>query len=162
MEAIETQYKGLRFRSRTEARWAVFFDALGLFWRYEEEGYKLPSPGSPEPVLYLPDFWFPNLKLWVEIKGKEPDQYEARKARLLAKESGHPVLLLAGSPMHPRYTSRKAPPHLLYHPDGEVEEVFAHKPLGVRPRDVDLFTAYGEAAGARFEHGERPKARRLV
>lgn len=30
MKAIETRYKGYRFRSRLEARWAVFFDALGL------------------------------------------------------------------------------------------------------------------------------------
>ena len=28
--AIETKYKGYRFRSRLEARWAVFFDALGI------------------------------------------------------------------------------------------------------------------------------------
>jgi hypothetical protein len=28
IKAIETSYKGYRFRSRLEARWAVFFDAL--------------------------------------------------------------------------------------------------------------------------------------
>ena len=28
-KAIETRYAGHRFRSRLEARWAVFFDALG-------------------------------------------------------------------------------------------------------------------------------------
>jgi hypothetical protein len=38
MKAIETLYRGYRFRSRTEARWAVFFDKLGLRWDYEEEG----------------------------------------------------------------------------------------------------------------------------
>ena len=31
-KAIETKYKGFRFRSRLEARWAVFFDALGIEW----------------------------------------------------------------------------------------------------------------------------------
>lgn len=35
IKAIETSYKGYRFRSRTEARWAVFFDALGVRWEYE-------------------------------------------------------------------------------------------------------------------------------
>ena len=30
MKAIETEYNGYRFRSRLEARWAVFFDALGI------------------------------------------------------------------------------------------------------------------------------------
>ncbi len=30
IKAIETRYKGYRFRSRLEARWAVFFDALSV------------------------------------------------------------------------------------------------------------------------------------
>lgn len=41
IKAIETSYKGYRFRSRLEARWAVFFDALGIEWEYEKEGYDL-------------------------------------------------------------------------------------------------------------------------
>ena len=32
MKVMETRYKGCRFRSRLEARWAVFFDALGVRW----------------------------------------------------------------------------------------------------------------------------------
>lgn len=30
IKPIETHYNGYRFRSRLEARWAVFFDALGI------------------------------------------------------------------------------------------------------------------------------------
>ena len=30
IKPIETHYKGYRFRSRLEARWAVFFDAAKL------------------------------------------------------------------------------------------------------------------------------------
>jgi hypothetical protein len=30
IKAIETRYKGYRFRSRLEARWSVFFDAMEL------------------------------------------------------------------------------------------------------------------------------------
>lgn len=51
---IETRYGGHRFRSRTEARWAVCLDALGLRWDYEPEGYELPGG-----TRYLPDFWLP-------------------------------------------------------------------------------------------------------
>jgi len=36
--AIETRYRGYRFRCRLEARWAVFFDAAGVEWSYEDEG----------------------------------------------------------------------------------------------------------------------------
>lgn len=65
LKPIETVYNGYRFRSRTEARWAVFFDALGLKWEYEKEGFDLGKAGC-----YLPDFWLPGLKLWVEVKGE--------------------------------------------------------------------------------------------
>jgi hypothetical protein len=35
------RYNGYRFRSRLEARWAVFFDELGVAYRYEPEGFEL-------------------------------------------------------------------------------------------------------------------------
>ncbi|MFB7440204.1 hypothetical protein ACFC01_17905 [Streptomyces mirabilis] len=65
IKAIETRYAGCRFRSRLEARWAVFFDQLGITWEYEPQGYIV----GPERVPYLPDFWLPELGLWVEVKG---------------------------------------------------------------------------------------------
>ncbi len=51
IKAIETIYNGHKFRSRTEARWAVFFDALGVEYEYEPQGFTLPSGAQ-----YLPDF----------------------------------------------------------------------------------------------------------
>lgn len=62
IKAIETRYKGFRFRSRLEARWAVFFDVAKVAWEYEPQGYKLPS--GP----YLPDFWLTDLESFVEVK----------------------------------------------------------------------------------------------
>lgn len=41
IQAIETSYKGCRFRSRLEARYAVFFDALGIEWQYEPQGFEI-------------------------------------------------------------------------------------------------------------------------
>lgn len=61
---IETVYKGYRFRSRLEARWAVFFDVMGIKWEYEPEGFEL-SDGS----LYLPDFYLTESKAFFEAKG---------------------------------------------------------------------------------------------
>lgn len=53
---IQTRYAGCLFRSRIEARWAVFFDQLKIPWRYEPEGYDLGEQGW-----YLPDFLlYPN------------------------------------------------------------------------------------------------------
>ena len=51
IKPIETEYNGYRFRSRLEARWAVLFDALGVKYEYEPEGFELPSGKK-----YLPDF----------------------------------------------------------------------------------------------------------
>lgn len=56
IKPIETIYKGYRFRSRLEARWAVFFDALKMPWEYEPEGFHLPSGAN-----YLPDFRIKNI-----------------------------------------------------------------------------------------------------
>ena len=67
IKAIETQYKGYRFRSRLEARWAVFFDALCLRWEYEPEGFDLGEFGW-----YLPDFYLPDWDVWIEVKPDIP------------------------------------------------------------------------------------------
>jgi hypothetical protein len=77
LKAIETRYNGYRFRSRLEARWAVFFDALGITYEYEKEGYDLGG------IRYLPDFWLPEQKCWVEIKGPELTKEERRKGQWL-------------------------------------------------------------------------------
>jgi hypothetical protein len=67
LRPIETHYRGYRFRSRLEAWWAVFFDALGIRWEYEPEGYE--TAGGR----YLPDFWLPREQTWVEVKPQLPD-----------------------------------------------------------------------------------------
>ena len=51
IKAIQTKYKGYLFRSRLEARWAVFFDCCGVEYEYEPEGYDLGNG-----LMYLPDF----------------------------------------------------------------------------------------------------------
>lgn len=65
---IETTYAGCRFRSRLEARWAVFFDELNVEWRYEPEGFRIEL-SSGRRINYLPDFYLPESGTWVEVKG---------------------------------------------------------------------------------------------
>lgn len=90
-QAIRTRYSGILFRSRLEARWAVFFDALGAKWEYEKEGYELPSGR------YLPDFWLPDWG-WVEIKGQEPTGQEVCLTWDLQRVTGSRVIILVGPP----------------------------------------------------------------
>src|SRR5687768_16473953 len=75
IKAIETSYAGCRFRSRTEARWAVFFDAIGIGWEYEPQGFTIGYGGRwGAPTPYLPDFWLPGVLIWAEIKGVMTDR----------------------------------------------------------------------------------------
>lgn len=84
LKAIQTEYKGYRFRSRLEARWAVFFDTLGVKWEYEPESYDLGNG-----VYYLPDYLLHDVTvnhglfqrhcdIYVEVKGVMTDE-DARK-----------------------------------------------------------------------------------
>jgi hypothetical protein len=53
IKPIETLYRGYRFRSRVEARWAIFFDVAGIPWQYEPEGFDLSSVQAPSEVKLL-------------------------------------------------------------------------------------------------------------
>lgn len=88
--AIPTKYAGCHFRSRLEARWAVFFDTIGIAWQYEPEGYELDGKR------YLPDFWLPQIKTWYEVKGRSPTNLEYSLAYALEQATGHRVLIARG------------------------------------------------------------------
>ena len=70
IQTLPTFYAGTKFRSRLEARWAIFFDHCGIKWEYEPEGYLLE-----DGTCYLPDFLIHGLvgrvegDLFVEVKG---------------------------------------------------------------------------------------------
>lgn len=90
IKPIETIYNGYRFRSRLEARWAVFFDSLGVDYEYEPEGF------SNNGVLYLPDFLIHGVEaihcmewtqdVYVEVEGV-PDQASADKVFTFSRGS---------------------------------------------------------------------------
>jgi hypothetical protein len=90
--AIPTLYNGVRYRSRTEARWAVFFTHLKLSFEWEPEGYDLGA------VRYLPDFLVHSWGIYVEVKGINPTPLEMQKARLLCQASGKGVWIVVGQP----------------------------------------------------------------
>lgn len=94
---IDTEYKGLYFRSRLEARWAVFFDAIKWKWEYEFQDYVLPSGR------YLPDFYFPDINCYGEVKPFELTNIELKKCCELSEiinDNIHKidVILFEGTP----------------------------------------------------------------
>ena len=111
IRAIETEYKGYRFRSRLEARWAVCFDELDIPWRYELEGFELGR------YRYLPDFYLPEMALWVEIKGKPPEPEEFIKATLLAQRDKADAVLLTWEYFEPATAQDNV---LFWHDDNGV------------------------------------------
>lgn len=62
IKAIPTNYNGIIFRSRLEAKWAFFMDKLGIKYQYELEGYRFNNKN------YLPDFYLPDWEMFVEVK----------------------------------------------------------------------------------------------
>lgn len=86
-KAIETNYRGMHFRSRLEARWAIAFDSLKIPFEYEFEGFELPSGR------YLPDFDIGPGKLYFEVKGEPPTMNEIRLGCELAEMHRTTVLI---------------------------------------------------------------------
>lgn len=154
IKPIETYYNGYRFRSRLEARWAVFFDALGVKYEYEPEGFDLG-----DGLYYLPDFrvecWGCRggigeepFDLWIEVKGKMTPE-DAEKIRRFANfnEDGddygpeHPILIVGNIPAHGDSSDSSA----LGVYDGNGPYPFNYELI-----DGDYFGAYPAAAGGKF------------
>lgn len=78
IKAIETSYAGCRFRSRLEARWAVFFDHMQIPWEHEPEGFETPDGR------YLPDFrlLLQTGQAWFEVKPDLAWPLTTRSARI--------------------------------------------------------------------------------
>ncbi|MGZ4929118.1 MAG: hypothetical protein ACXV76_12740 [Halobacteriota archaeon] len=70
--AMPTVFHGNRYKSRTEAKWAVFFWTLEIPFEYEPEGFKFDL----EKEKYLPDFYLREQDCFIEVKsigkGKTP------------------------------------------------------------------------------------------
>ena len=188
MKPIETEYKGYRFRSRLEARWAIFFDACGVDWEYEPEGYDLG-----DGLYYLPDFLLHGVDgrdgddLYVEVKGQMTD-LDALKINRFAEQGGK-VLVVGWLPegddaqdisedISDRAYScgREGWPyefnfetidgdHFAAHPginkDGRFELFGDDSSYLCEQDDRATEKAYRLARQARFEYGQTPVVRRV-
>ena len=169
IKAIETRYKGRRFRSRLEARWFIFFESFGLQVEYEREGFVVDG------IPYLPDFYIPAEDLWIEIKPSSIEPTAQVYAESLLMGLPGRTILVCGEPCSGKYrvvdtkdsslrnsiflTDRRDD-HCLWIFD---EDTFSGSQLtSCSAKDHDklpiesdfLQAAYNAAIGARFEHGE--------
>lgn len=181
IKAIETIYNGYRFRSRLEARWAVFFDALGIEYEYEPEGFSLDYG-----IRYLPDFALKNVHwrgegsgehytgkpgrpIYVEVKGV--DSYadikldERVRMEMFAKH--RPLIVLGNIPMNDWNVFDKWDTLMSFSLlDGDdypaFFSVYGGQGIWICGPDHDEYhpgsvdEALSIARQARFEHGEKP------
>lgn len=80
----KTNYGGLLFRSRTEAKWAVFFDTLGV--KYDYEPFFEEVGNDYISYNYLPDFYLPSQEKFIEVKPGKPTELEEQKAAFWCKD----------------------------------------------------------------------------
>lgn len=176
LRSIETTYKGYRFRSRLEARWAVYFDYLDLEWEYEKEGFDLEDPWHMS-MSYLPDFWLPQVRMWAEVKPVSFTATEFHALALLAMHTRNDCILLVGVPDCKPYDTVEWRPSdewgmvedgiittdcvlSNYRNYPTAEHRFYGSTGGTRPRDFaiggmfdDVYEAVCAARSARFESG---------
>lgn len=182
LKPIETIYNGYRFRSRLEARWAVFLDTLGVEYEYEPEGFELPNGKR-----YLPDFkvkcygtrgeWREDnpFDLYIEVKGH---MKQSDADRILEFCAYYPILIVGNIPRkgcshnstslsaYENMDGTNVRPFNYWTIDGDD---FAAYPAACDGRfflwgddsnyiwNVDeVERAYDVARQARFEHGETP------
>lgn len=93
MRPIETKYRGVTFKSRMEARWAVWFDEMEWTWIYESKTVELENG-----LIYTPDFWLETHECHAEVKPCFPTALEMKKIRSLPE-----CLLLIEVPDYQRY-----------------------------------------------------------
>lgn len=91
MKAIPQEYAGIRYRSRTEARWGAFWTMTGVPFQYEPEGFDLGG------IWYVPDFLVGGL--FFEVKPqKAPTSRDIETVKRLAATIDDPVALVTGNP----------------------------------------------------------------
>jgi hypothetical protein len=99
--AKHTWYNNCWYRSKLEARWAIFFDELQLTTLYE------PRTFGFRGRQYTPDFWIADWKCYVEIKPINSRSWDIQPLRRLARlRSKCAVLLIMGQPSLEDYEVR--------------------------------------------------------
>lgn len=180
---IPTLYKGYRFRSRLEARWAVFFDAMGVKWEYEPEGFALSNG-----MYYLPDFYLPDQNLWIEVKGVTSTVDEDKVTAFFREEGdtiSHEIVMVGEIPPETddvvQWAYDRFPENNYYmygfvdfpylpcvcptcgkfgfEFDGRGSRICRHddNDKGYTADHPRIQAAYRMARQARFEHGETPE-----
>lgn len=123
-KSIQCEYKGYTMRSILEKKIAEKLDDMGIRWYYEPQGFKMA-----DGTCYLPDFYLPDIKIWIEGKGIMTEE-DTHKCNCFIKEN------------------ENREPLLIVFSDGKIEIMGAYKTWGYYEEDLDkvdykLYQDYG-------------------
>lgn len=163
LKSLPTYYKGITFRSRLEARWAIVFDELGIKWQYEPEAIEIEAnhfsdPYNSKTFAYLPDFYLPEFGCIVEVKGDLSQSDYWRLIRIVHYLTGdfacwgikgRPFILCGNLGHKPHYPMMKS----LFNWKGDIHACAFVDFHEIKPYS-DHFTEYSRWVGADglFEH----------
>lgn len=150
-QPLSTTWNGQVYRSRTEARWAVFFDALAIHVSYEPQSFDL-STGAR----YLPDFYLTHFSAWFEVKPANDAivTEECVKARTLANDQADRKVWLAMGPPGPDQFNILP---LNHWPEAmSIEEILSKRENRFQfredRRDADVYWLHSEFVDGAFSH----------
>lgn len=72
----KVSYKDITLDSQWEVDFAVWLDEKGIIWERPNKGFEYDYQGKKH--IYYPDFYLPQLNIYVEVKGykREKDEYK--------------------------------------------------------------------------------------
>ena len=155
IQPIKTKYNHYLFRSRTEARWAVLFDAYDCEYIYEGDGYDLGNLGWYLPDFELSNFVFEkndknyNQDLFIEIKSDQPLlQIDIDKLSMLNQITHQPCIFCCGQPGRHKLYSIENKKAILLH--SEFALIFAEY-TARHCLSIDILKGIEAAATYRFD-----------
>jgi hypothetical protein len=84
-----TRYKGIRMRSKFEAKIAKIMDSNGVRWFYEPQRFVFAETS------YRPDFYLPELGIWIECKYRnDPEEFTDLYKVDLLRQLGYHVSIV--------------------------------------------------------------------
>ena len=91
MHHRQTAYGKIKFKSSTDARWAIFFDTLHVKWEYHKQEFDLPYNSTA-----IPDFYLEGIG-WFEVRNETPDIHDLTMCRALAVRTQECVFIASGA-----------------------------------------------------------------
>ena len=101
MTSNDVVYNGIIFKSRLAARWAVYFDVVGIKYEYAGKVIELPDRKV------TPDFWLPQVEKYAYVKSNPFTDSEISSIDETVLNAECSVLMLVGAPNYGAYNARE-------------------------------------------------------